>query len=513
MQEGYQGSPMMMSMQNQFAQDFQSVETSQGQYHSEPFSYNQGNAQPAPLPELKLYRSPNRKPVRHLVGSLFDGGIDVREERRRAEEKKNKFWAPHPHPKPQASMASYNVMQERQSAHVPGLMKLMKDVDESPKPLAMPALASTANFAAPANPSLPAQASADSSDIEDPAVNADGMLNLRHSETNEAIPDAAPPAPRRRNGGDPIMSKLAAVQRKLLALHHQKHPKEEMKPSPLIPDDELAPPPVVAVAPQPQPAPIAHRRHNRLWDADFERPAMKQEAPHAAESGLPPEVVAVVEKEAQAEKVKLEEKKEAAEKEAAAAAAAAAAAEQQKKETAAAAKVSSRSKKAIAKVPAKNPSVKALLSRNVNEGTYTIDKLASGKITPELPTVKESRDAVDAQEAKKELAKEEAEMAAASEAPQAAVPKAPVANTKVGVAATDNVLATKEADAVPKAQPAADKTSEKTDIDADSDLGVGTSDSDEEDDKALSHLEHQVDDFEEQQQQAMTEAKEDQDSP
>merc|ERR1719299_401339 len=62
-----------------------------------------GDAQESerPLPNLRLYGAPNHKVVKQ-IGSLFDGGIDVREERRRKEEK---LWGSHHNPVKPVTMA------------------------------------------------------------------------------------------------------------------------------------------------------------------------------------------------------------------------------------------------------------------------------------------------------------------------------------------------------------------------------------------------------------------------
>jgi len=262
------------------------------------------------------------------------------------------------------------------------------------------------------------------------------------------------------------MSKLADVQRKLLALHHSGHPKVEMKPSPMIPDEESAPP---MLAPQPLPA-SPPRRRNRLWDEQVVQPKPKVAAP-VSPASLPAEYV-----------------------------------EELRKSEAVAPAALPMKKLRKAPVKASKPVVKALLShtKSVNQDTTTsFNSLLTGRIaTPVLPSVKESRAAIDSQEAKKEVAAEEAEE-------DKKIGVAPAVPAPV-VAPTPKVEVAKEPAAVPSPkQQAADKA----DSDADEDSGVGTSDSDEEDDKALSKLESQVDDFEQQQHQAMAEAKDVTDSP
>lgn len=327
----------MQSMQQQFSQDVQSVESPQDDNGPmESYSDNQGS--PKALPELRLYRSPNRKPNMHQrIGSLFDGGIDLKEERRRAEERYNKYWAPHAHPKTsmtaQASysagrlqrQASSNIFEESAPVFVAPKALAMPKIDSTsafaaptplamntevqntdgfaaptplamntqmnnggftaPTPLAMNTqVSNAADFAAPTPLAMNAQAS-DSTRIQDPAFTAEGMLNTMRSEVNNAASEivAAPVRrhegnwgnvgeQRRSSGGhDPIMHKLADVQRKLLALHHRKDPKVRVKASPLIPDEgvepdrpadeDTLPPP-----PQPSQAQPPHH-HNRLWDA------------------------------------------------------------------------------------------------------------------------------------------------------------------------------------------------------------------------------------------------------
>merc|ERR1719172_481809 len=125
------------------------------------------------------------------------------------------------------------------------------------------------------------------------------------------------------------MNKLADVQRKLLALHHKKNPKVEMKPSPLIPDEDSMPPP----PPQPSPAPVARHR-NRLWDQQFSRPSEQAPAPASLIRSFAPT---------------------------------------ERKFT----------KPIKAHVQAKKPPVHALLSHNVNQDTTapSLDALASAKIS------------------------------------------------------------------------------------------------------------------------------------
>eukprot|EP00746_Dinoflagellata_sp_MGD_P011589 gnl/MRDRNA2_/MRDRNA2_124379_c0_seq1.p1 gnl/MRDRNA2_/MRDRNA2_124379_c0~~gnl/MRDRNA2_/MRDRNA2_124379_c0_seq1.p1 ORF type:complete len:910 (-),score=215.78 gnl/MRDRNA2_/MRDRNA2_124379_c0_seq1:77-2806(-) len=495
MQHGYQGGRLMQSMQQQFSQDLMSVESSPPEYRDQTHSYDEAQGSEKPLPDLRLYRSPNRKPLATKVGSLFDGGIDVREERRRKEQK---LWAPHPRASmPDVESAMENAMTSPVSAPTPLAMNSQTPgrIEMAPRPHTMAEMDDTSNFAAPTPLAMNVQATSNvfSADAPTPlamdtketshvvssaaapplAMNTqasrsiqdtDGMLDEMRSEVNGVAMHPKPPAMRRESqwgnahemrrprGRDPIMSKLADVQRKLLALNHKGHPKVEMKASPLIPDDD---------SPEPMPAPQSHpeapaRHHNRLWDTHFERPPVQvpPEHPQASMSAD----MAVLTKMPEAPPHT---------------------------------RVAAPPKKKFAKasVKARKPPVKALLSHKVNkDAKNSFNSVFSGKISiPALPSVTESRAAIESQEAKKEVVIEEAAVTVSnSESPSAPTDPSPSQKPQAPV---------------------------KTDSDTDGDSDVGTSDSDEEDDKDLAKLEKQVDDFEEQQHQAMADDKDATDSP
>lgn len=490
----------MQSMQKEFSQDFQSVESPAQDYHAPMNTFGDAQGTEKSLPNLRLYRSPNHKQiVAKQIGSLFDGGIDVREERRRKEEK---LWGDHHRAVKPVTMTDVdNAMDSAFAAPKPLAMNSQTsgNIEVVPKPLPMADTDDAASFAAPTPLAMNTQASSragsfssptplkmntqDSSNIEDPAVNADGMLSEMRAEVSSVstMVSDPPPPPMRHEGGwdnagetrqrggwgnagetrrprgrDPIMSKLADVQRKLLALHHKGNPKVEMKPSPLIPDDDSA---VPMSAPQPRAVPVA-RHHNRLWDTNFQRPPVQPPAKVPGDMVFPtiiPLTLAVKAPEASPP-----------------------------------ARVSAPPKKKFAKASrkARKPPVKALLSHNnvINQDASTsLNAVFSGKIEiPPLPSVKESRAAIESQEAKKEVASEEAEVTPAATAPTPVQVSSPAAT------------AAKEPNS-----PQPPQAAEKAVSDDDEDSGVGTLDSDEEDDKNLANLEKQVDDFEAQQHQAM----------
>jgi hypothetical protein len=487
-QQGYQGGGLMQSMQQQFAQDLMSVESSPREYNApmKPLpEYDENQGSEKPLPDLRLYRSPNHKPLAMKVGSLFDGGIDVREERRRKEEK---LWGHHPQvsQRPASMPDVENAIEDALPAPTPLAMNSQSSVvamnsKSSSVEMASKPSAMASDFADPSPLAMNVQGTSNTftsatptsvaMNAQDPAVNADGMLNEMRSEVSSVAMHPEPPPPpvmhenrlgnaremRRPQGRDPIMSKLADVQRKLLALHHKGHPKVEMKPSPLIPDEDSPDP---MPAPQPQPASPA-RHHNRLWDTNFVRPPV-QSPPVQSQAALSADMAIVT-----------AEVPEAPPR----------------------TRVSAPPKKKFAKasVKASKPPVKALLSHKISkDATNSLDSVLDGKITiPSLPSVSESRAALESQEAKKQVALEEAEEAVKISEPSTAPTDATVSSP----AAT-------KVDAKEPKSPQKPEAAVKTENDLDGDSDVGTSDSDEEDDKDLAKLEKQVDDFEDQQNQA-----------
>lgn len=109
-----------------------------------------------------------------------------------------------------------------------------------------------------------------SDDVEDPAVNADGMVNLNVPPASGDLYSS--PVSHQHHGKDAIMAKLHEVQRKLLAIRHKRHPQEPMPAA--VPDD--SPPAPVVKPPPPTAKPVEARKS--LWDTKFERPT---EAPTA----------------------------------------------------------------------------------------------------------------------------------------------------------------------------------------------------------------------------------------